>query len=143
MELYVVSIFWLRSDTSGTFSLYFAQPLYQFERPTLKMHLLLCRTDICSCKRSTKVSLMLNNPFLAPSLCKLNHISAFSSRLARKSLQTAYSLQGKLCFFWSDPRLVNFNITEISIKTARVSRLYFRFLWLCFKIFLMNACVIF
>ena len=33
------------------------------------------RTDICSCKLSAKVSLMLYNSFPAPSLCKLNHIS--------------------------------------------------------------------
>ena len=33
------------------------------------------RTDICSCKLSAKVSLMLYNSIPAPSLCKLNHIS--------------------------------------------------------------------
>ena len=47
------------------------------------------------------------------------------SRLARNHLQTAYSLQ---CFFEVIPgvlgRSVNFSITKISIKTARVSRLY-------------------
>ena len=51
-----------------------------------------------------------------------------SARLARNHLQTAYSLQGKQCFFEAIPgvlgRSVNFNITiKISIKTARVSKL--------------------
>ena len=57
-------------------------------------------------------------------------MSAFvSSRLARNHPQTAYSLQGKQCFFWSHPRCFGplgkfqHNI-KISIKTARVSRLY-------------------
>ena len=60
-----------------------------------------CRTDICSCKLSEKISLMLGNPFLVPSLCKLNHISVFiSSGSARNHLQTAYSLRllGKAMF---------------------------------------------
>ena len=74
----------------------------------------------CSCKLSAKVSLMLDNPFLVPSLCKLNHISI--------CFIPAYSLQGKQCFFWSHPRCFGplgkfqHNI-KISIKTARVSRL--------------------
>ena len=76
LELHVVSPFWLGSDTSDTFSLYFAQPSYELlERPALRMHILWCRTDICSCKLSAKVSLMLDNPFPVLSLCKLNHIS--------------------------------------------------------------------
>ena len=40
-----------------------------------KMLILWCRTDICGCKLSGKVSLMLDNPFPVPSLCKLNHIN--------------------------------------------------------------------
>ena len=90
-----------------------------------KMLIRWCRTDICSCKISAKVSLMLDNPFLVPSLCKLNHISLCFIQISTKS---AYSLQGKQCFFWSHPRcfgpLGKFqrNI-KISIKTARVSRL--------------------
>ena len=87
-----------------------------------------CRTDICSCKISAKLSLMLDNPFLVPSLYKLN-ISAFvSSRLSWNHLQTAYFLQRKQCFFWSHPRCFRplgkfkHNI-KISIKTARISRL--------------------
>ena len=92
-----------------------------------------CRTDICSCKLSAKVSLMLDNPFLVLSLCKLNHISVCFIQISTKS---AYSLLGKQCFFWSYPRCFGplgkfqYNI-KISIKTARVSRLSFRFLWLC------------
>ena len=78
LELHVVSTFWLGSDTSGTFSLHFAQPSYELERPAFNTgrcsYYTLCRTDICSCKLSEKVSLILGNPFLVPSLCKLNHM---------------------------------------------------------------------
>ena len=90
-----------------------------------KMLILWCRTDICCCKFSAKVSLMLDNPFLVPSLCKLNHISLCFIQISTKS---AYSLQGKQCFFWSHPRCFGplgkfqHNI-KISIKTARLSRL--------------------
>ena len=126
LELHVVSTFWLGSDTSGTFSLHFAQPSYELERPALEnAHTLVQRTDIFSCKFSAKVSLMLDNPFLVPSLCKLNHISLCFIQISTKS---AYSLQGKQCFFWSHPRCFGplgkfqHNI-KISIKTARLSRL--------------------
>ena len=80
LELHVVSTFWSGSGT-GTFSLYLAQPSLTMrdnhhERPlVLKMHILWHRTDICSCKLSAKVSLVLGNSFPVPSLCKLNHIS--------------------------------------------------------------------
>ena len=90
-----------------------------------KMLILWCRTDICSSKFSAKVSLMLDNPFLVPSLCKLNHISLCFIQISTKS---AYSLQGKQCLFWSHPRCFGplgkfqHNI-KISIKTVRVSRL--------------------
>ena len=86
--------------------------------------ILWCRTDIRSCKFSAKVSLMLDSPFLVPSLCKLNNISLCFN------LQTAYFLQGKQCFFffWTHPQCFGplgrfqHNI-KISIKMARVSRL--------------------
>ena len=133
LELHVVSTFWLESDTSGTFSLHFAQPSYELERPALEnAHTLVQRTDIFSCKFSVKVSLMLDNPFLVPSLCKLNHISLCFIQISTKS---AYSLQGRQCFFWSHPRCFvplgkfQHNI-KISIKTASVFRLSFCFLWL-------------
>ena len=40
LKLHVVSTFLLEFDTSGTFSLYFAQPSLKFERTVLKMHIL-------------------------------------------------------------------------------------------------------
>ena len=126
LELYVVSTFWLGSDTSVTFSLHFAQPSYELERPALEnAHTLVQRTDIFSCKFSAKVSLMLDNPFLVPSLCKLNHISVCFIQISTKS---AYSLLESNVFFWSHPRCFGplgkfqYNI-KISIKTAHVSRL--------------------
>ena len=83
-ELHVVSTFWLGFDTSGTFSLCFTQQSYEPERPALKMHILWCRTNICNSKLSAKVSLLLDNPFLVPSLCKLNHISFCSIQISAK-----------------------------------------------------------
>ena len=68
----------------GYFFLYFAQQSYKLERWALKMHILWCRTDICNCKLSAKVSLMLDNPFLIPCLCKLNHISVCFIQISTK-----------------------------------------------------------
>ena len=66
--------------------IYFAQPSYELERPALEnAHTLVQRTDIFSCKFSAKVSLMLDNPFLVPSLCKLNHISLCFIQISTKS----------------------------------------------------------
>ena len=120
LKLHVASKFWLGSDASGTFSLCFAQQSYKLERPpTLKMHILWCRTDICSCKLSTKVSLMLDNPFPVPSLCKLNHVSVcfiqISSKITCK--QPIPFRESPFFFFFFEVipgvlhRLVNFNMT--------------------------------
>ena len=50
-----------------------------------KMLILWCRTCISSSKFSAKVSLMLDNPFLVPSLCKLNHVSLCFIQISTKS----------------------------------------------------------
>ena len=84
LELHVVSTFCLGSDTSGTFSLYFAWPSFKHERPSLKMHILWCKTNICSCKLSAKASSMLDNPFPVQSLCKLNHICVCFLQISTK-----------------------------------------------------------
>ena len=64
---------------------YFVQLSYELERPALEnAHTLVQRTDIFSCKFSAKVSLMLDNPFLVPSLCKLNHISLCFIQISTK-----------------------------------------------------------
>ena len=83
--------------------------------PALKMHILWCRTDICSCKLSAKVSLILENQFQLPYLCKLNHISVcFIPYQHENHLQIADSVQRKSCFLKVIPsvlgRSVNFNI---------------------------------
>ena len=107
-------------------SIYFVLPSYELERPALEnAHTLVRRTDIFSCKFSAKVSLMLDNPFLVPSICKLNHISLCFIQISTKS---AYSLQGRQFFFWSHPRYFGplgkfLHNIKISIMTARVSRL--------------------
>ena len=86
------------------------------------------RTDIYSCKLSAKVSLMLDNLFLVPSFCKLNHISVCFIQISTKPPANSLFPLGKAMFFWSLPRclvpLVKFqhNI-KTSVKTARVSRL--------------------
>ena len=131
LELHVVSTFWLGSDTSGTFSLHFAQPSYELERPALK-------TGRCSYVGAELTFVAAN--FLQKSpVCYTIHfyfhlfvnwtISVFvSSRLAQNHLQTEYSILGKQCVFWSHPQCFGslgkfqHNI-KISIKTARVSRL--------------------
>ena len=100
------------------------------ERPALKMDILWCKTDICSCKLSAEVSLMLGNPFLVPSPVQSSSSSSsiFSSRLAQKSPANSLFPSRKLIFFWSDPRCFGLlgkfqhNI-EISIKMTCVSRL--------------------
>ena len=109
-------------------------PPNELERPALKMRILWCRSDICSCKLSAKVSLMLDNPFPLPSLCKFNHISVCFIQISSKiTSKTFYSLQGKPFFFLIDPRCFGpldkfqHNI-KISIKTTRVSRPSFCFL---------------
>ena len=138
LELHVVSTFdWDLTHQVLFLYIYFAQPSYELERPALEnAHTLVQRTDIFSCKFSAKVSLMLDNPFLVPSLCKLNHISLCFIQISTKS---AYSLQGKQCFFWSHPRCFGplgkfqHNI-KIYIKTVLGQCFQtIRFLWLCFK----------
>ena len=136
LELHVASTFWLSSDTSGTFSIYFSQPSYELEKAGLKMHILWCRTGIRSCKLSAKVSLMLNYPFPDPScLWKFNHISVCFIQISTKiSYKQVIPFRESYDFFEVIPGVlgnsVNFNITEVSVKVARVSRLSFRFLWL-------------
>ena len=116
---HVVSTFRLGSDTSGIFSLHLFCPAiiqsYELERPALEnAHTLVQRTDIFSCKFSAKVSLMLDNPFLVPSLCKLNHISLYFIQITTKSPAKLLILLIH-CFFEVIPgvldRTVNFNIT--------------------------------
>ena len=50
----------------------------------MKMHILWCRIDICSCNLCAKVSLVLDNPCPVPSLCKLNHISVCFIQISKK-----------------------------------------------------------
>ena len=64
-----------------------------------KMLILWCRTDICSCKFSEKVSLMLDNPFLVPSLTILNHISLCFIQISTKSPAKLLFPSGKATFF--------------------------------------------
>ena len=90
-----------------------------------KMLILWCRTDMCSSKFSAKVSLIFDNLFLVPSLCKLNHTTLCFIEISTKS-------PAKLLIpfreYESHPRCFEpvgkfqHNI-KISIKTARVSRL--------------------
>ena len=65
-----------------------------------KMLLRWYRTDICSCKLSAKVFLMLDNPFLVPSRCKLNYISVCFIQISTKS---PYSLLESNVFLKSFP----------------------------------------
>ena len=125
LEWLLVSTFWLWSGKSGTSSLHFAQASYEIERPALK-------TGKCwyvgaeLTLVATKVSLMLDNPFLVnsycKSLCKLNHISVYFIQISTKSPAKSLFPSGKAIFFWSHPRCFGplgkfqHNI-KISIKT--------------------------
>ena len=80
--------------------IYFPQPSYELEIPALEnAHTLVQRTDI-----SVNVSLMLDNPFLVPSLCKLNHISVCFIQISTKWPVNSLFPIGKVMFFWSYPR---------------------------------------
>ena len=101
---------------------------------TLRMYIFWCRTDIWSCKFSAKVSLVLVISFPVPSLCKLNHISVCFIQISTKITYKQLIPFRENMFFWSDPwcfgPLGKFQHKwEISIRTARVSRLSFCFLW--------------
>ena len=99
--------------------IYFAQPSYELERPALEnAYTLVQRTDIFSWKFSVKVSLMLENRFIVPSLCKLNHISPRFIQIRAKSpakLLILWLATWKALFFETIlgvlGRSVNFNIT--------------------------------
>ena len=94
-----------------------------------KMLKLWCRTDICSFKFSAKVSVILYNLFLVPSLCKLNHISLCFIHISTKSPANCLFPSGKAIFFfcyhpWCFGPLSKFqhNI-KVSLNMARVSSL--------------------
>ena len=116
LELHVVSTFWLESDTSGIFSLYFVQSSLKLERPALKIRILWCRTDSCSWKLSAKVSLMLDDPFPVSFLCKLKHTSVhFIQKSMKITSQQLIPFRESHIFSKVIPgvlsRLVNFKIT--------------------------------
>ena len=107
-------------------SIYFAQPSYGLEKPPLEnARTLVQRTEIFSCKFSAKVSLILDNPFLVPSLCKLNHISLCFIQISTKSLAKLLIPFRESTFFSGHPHCFGplhkfqHNI-KISIKTAHV-----------------------
>ena len=106
LELFVVSTFWLGSDT-GTFSLHIlptaAITSYELERPALKLRILWYR-------------LTLENPFPVPSLCKLNHISVCFIQISTKNTcNQLIPFRESHVFLEVIPgvlgRSVNFNIT--------------------------------
>ena len=93
-----------------------------------RLTLLWYRTDICSCKLSAKVSLMLDNPFPVASLCKLNHISVCFIQVSTKiTCKQLIPFRESNVVFKVIPDVlghsVKLNITKISIKRARVSSL--------------------
>ena len=138
-ELHVVSTFWLEYDTSGTFSLSFAQPSLNLRDQhwrctyfgaeltfvTLYVKLLLTVFFMytnygvvlsnCNYKLSAKVSLLLENQFPVPSLCKLNHTSICFIQISTNIPANSWFPSEKAMFFKVIPsvlfRSVNFNIT--------------------------------
>ena len=102
-----------------------------------KMLIHWCSTDICSSKFFAKVSLMLENPFLVPSLCKLNHISSCLIQVITKSPAKLPLLFRKSNVFfevisgvWG--RSVNFNINfNLDFYQDEPCFQTIHFLWLC------------
>ena len=129
--------------------IYFAQPLYELERPDLEnAHTLVQRTNIFSWKFSVKVSWMLDNPFLVPSLCKLNPISLCFIQISAKPPAKLLIPSGKALFLLKFGPLGKFrHDIKISIKTANVSRLsvscdYGLTLWLTNKYIIRNTAIL-
>ena len=93
-------------------------------------HTLVQRTDIFSWKFSVKVFLMLNNPFLVPSRCKLNHISLCFIQINTKSRSKLLVLFRESTVFlksspvFSGPPYKFQHNIKISIKTICFLRLW-------------------
>ena len=75
-----------------------------------------CRTDICSCKLSAKVSLMLDNPFVVPSLCKLNHICVCFIQISTKSPANSLFPSGKAMFFLKSSPVLSLDKFQCNIR---------------------------
>ena len=88
---------------------------FKLKRPVLKMDILWCRTDICSWKISVNLSLMLENPFLVPFLCKFKHISVYFILNSMKTIRPPnnWSLSEKAMLFKVVPNSIIFKITHI------------------------------
>ena len=103
LKLHVVSTFWLGRDTSRIYFFFTFCPViirtWETSLEDWKMLLHWCRNYVCSWKLSAKVSLMLENPFLVPSLCKLNHISLCFIQISTKSPANSLFPSGKAMFF--------------------------------------------
>ena len=91
--------------------------------------------NICSCKLSATVSLMLDNPFPVPPFCKLNHISVcfiqFGTKITCKLLISFREIN----FFFGFEVIhsvlghwVNFNITKDFYKDGSYFPTIFPFL---------------
>ena len=132
-----------------------------------KMLIRWCRTDICSCKPSAKVSLMLDNPFLVPSLCKLNHyisvcfikistkpphhyhcIFVFLEDITQSTVFIQYFLSSQnfsrlsRSFSWSSDRLL-LKYLEISLRIRLSYVMLFLVFQLIFSMSLQRLSVIF
>ena len=91
--------------------------MLKLERPAWKMDILWCRTDICSWKISANVSLVLDNPFTVPFLCKLKHISVYFIQNSMKiTCKQLISFRESHVFSKVIPgvlgRLIKFKITQ-------------------------------
>ena len=65
----------MRIYTSGNLPLHAARKSLKLDGPDLEMHLLWCRTGICSWNISVAVPLMLDDPFPVLFFCNLKPIS--------------------------------------------------------------------
>ena len=124
--LHHVSTFWLEH-------LYI---LLKLQRPAFKVHVLWCKTDIYSWNFSEKVSLMYEDLFPILLLCNLKYINLyFILNIIWEVPESSWSPSELDMFLKIDPQCFGpfdkfQDAKEISMKTACVSKLSFRLLWL-------------
>ena len=135
LELHHTPTSWWKSNTSGFLSLYTARKYLKLKQPALEMHILWCRTAIFSWNLSHEWSLALDDPFSVLFLCNLKHISFYFIQNSMKITSGSWFPLVHAILSYNDPRCFGpftkfqHNI-HISMRTVRVFRLSFRFLWL-------------
>ena len=83
----------------------------KLEGPALEMHLLWCRTSICSCNVSVEGSLMLDNPLSVSFLCNLNYISLYFIQYSMQVTSKWLIPFGASSIILNDPGVLGHSLT--------------------------------